>query len=46
MTQLEYFYIHIIDWEFSSAKDYAGIRNGKLINKKVAAKYVDISSND
>ncbi len=24
------------DWEFSSAKDYAGLRNGKLINKKLA----------
>ncbi|MCF6222403.1 MAG: hypothetical protein L3J34_01615 [Flavobacteriaceae bacterium] len=30
-----------IDWEFSSAIDYAGLRNGKLINKKVANKYVD-----
>ncbi len=25
-----------IDWEFSSALDYAGIRNGKLVNKKIA----------
>jgi len=33
-----------IDWEFSSAKDYAGLRNGKLINKKVAIKYVDFYS--
>ena len=32
---------HAIDWEFSSAKDYAGLRNGKLINKTVAAEYVD-----
>jgi len=30
-----------IDWEFSSAKDYAGIRNGKLINKDVALEYID-----
>ncbi len=28
-------------WEFSSATDYAGIRNGKLINRKVAGQYVD-----
>ena len=26
----------IIDWEFSSARDYADIRNGKLVNKKIA----------
>ena len=30
------------DWEFSSAKDYADIRNGKLINKNLAEKYVKI----
>ena len=29
-------------WEFSSAKDYAGLRNGKLINKEVAKLYVAI----
>ncbi len=29
------------DWEFSSAMDYAGFREGKLINKKVAEEYVD-----
>lgn len=29
------------DWEFSSAIDYAGLRNGKLINKIVAKEYVD-----
>ena len=29
------------DWEFSSAKDYAGLRDGTLINKKVAAEYVE-----
>jgi len=28
------------DWEFSSARDYAGLRKGKLINKKLAEKYV------
>ncbi len=30
-----------IDWEFSSAKDYAGLRNGKLISKAIAAEYID-----
>jgi putative transposase len=29
-------------WEFSSAKDYAGLRHGSLINKDAAKKYVDI----
>ena len=29
------------DWEFSSAIDYAGLREGKLINKKVTKEYVD-----
>jgi len=28
------------DWEFSSAKDYAGLRNGKLINKNIAKEYI------
>jgi len=31
---------NIIDWQFSSAKDYAGIRDGELVNKDVAYKYV------
>ncbi len=30
-----------IDWEFSSAIDYASLRNGKLVNKEVASKYID-----
>ena len=30
-----------IDWEFSSAIDYAGIRNGNLINKQVVKGYID-----
>ena len=30
-----------IDWEFSSARDYANLRNGKLINKQVAKEYID-----
>ncbi len=29
------------DYEFSSARDYAGIRDGKLINKKAAFEYID-----
>lgn len=28
------------DWEYSSAKDYAGLRNGKLVNKEKAKEYV------
>lgn len=30
-----------IDYEFSSALDYAGLRNGNLINIDVASKYID-----
>ncbi|MCK4662938.1 MAG: transposase [Bacteroidales bacterium] len=29
-----------VDWEFSSALDYANLRDGKLVNKNVAAKYL------
>lgn len=29
------------DWEFSSTKDYANIRNGKLVNKEVAFEYIN-----
>lgn len=28
-----------LDWEFSSARDYAGLRNGKLINRELAEQY-------
>ena len=31
-----------VDWEFSSALDYAGLRNGKLIDMEVAAKYLNL----
>ena len=31
------------DWEFSSAVDYAHLRQGHLINKTVAEEYVDIN---
>lgn len=30
----------IFDWDFSSAVDFAGIRNGSLVNKNLAAKYI------
>jgi len=30
-----------LDWEFSSAVDYADLRNGKLINKEVASEYIE-----
>lgn len=30
-----------VEWEFSSARDYAGLRNGKLVNKVIAGKYID-----
>ena len=30
-------------WEFSSARDYLGLRNGKLINKEFALKILEIS---
>ena len=29
-----------VDWEYSSAIDYAGIRDGKLINRTVAEEYI------
>ncbi len=29
-----------IEWEFSSAQDYAGLRNGTLVNKKVAQEHI------
>jgi len=28
------------EWEFSSARDYAGFRNGKMVNKEVAQQYI------
>ena len=28
------------DYEFSSERDYAGLRNGKLVNKEVAGQYI------
>ena len=32
----------ITDWEFSSARDYAGLRDNTLVNKLVASEYLDI----
>ena len=29
------------DWEFSSAKDYAGLRDGTLVNKIITKEYLD-----
>jgi putative transposase len=29
------------DWEFSSFKDYAGLRNGNLINRNLAAEIIN-----
>ena len=29
-----------IEWEFSSAIDYAGMRKGKLVNKNIAREYI------
>ncbi len=34
------------DYEFSSAKDYAGLDNDKLINKTVAFEYIDYNKSD
>ena len=31
------------NWEYSSYKDYIGLRNGTLINKEVATKFIDIN---
>ncbi|VAW28488.1 hypothetical protein MNBD_BACTEROID07-1460, partial [hydrothermal vent metagenome] len=28
------------DWEFSSAKDYAGLRNGSIIRKEITKKFI------
>ncbi len=32
-----------IDWEFSSARDYAGVREGTLVNKKIILEYIDVN---
>jgi len=34
---------HVLDWEFSSARDFAGLRKGSLVNKIVAQQIVDTS---
>jgi REP element-mobilizing transposase RayT len=31
------------DWEYSSFKDYMGLKNGRLINKDVAKKMIDVN---
>lgn len=37
---------HLTDWNYSSYKDYAGLRNGSLCNKLIAKKLIDINWND
>ena len=34
------------DWEFSSFRDYAGLRNGKLCNKDLAMQLLDLDKNN
>jgi len=34
------------EWEFSSFKDYAGLRNGKLIDRKLAFEFIDLDQKD
>ncbi len=34
------------DWEFSSFKDYIGLRNGKLINRELTNTFINISDNE
>lgn len=33
--------VNEIDWSYSSAVDYAGMRNGTLVNKRVAKEYIE-----
>ena len=30
------------DWEFSSFRNFAGLRNGKLVNQQLAFQYIDL----
>ena len=30
------------NWEFSSFRDYAGLRNGKLVNTEIAKQYIEL----
>ncbi|RLD59910.1 MAG: hypothetical protein DRJ01_10635 [Bacteroidetes bacterium] len=34
---------NVSDWQFSSSRDYARLRNGRLINKKVTFRFVNTS---
>ena len=56
-AELCFFYIHqnpidaglvknVTDWNFSSAKDYAGIRNGTLCNRELAFKLFEWDTED
>jgi putative transposase len=33
-----------VEWEFSSAPEYAGLRNWELVNKNIAAEYVNLEN--
>ena len=52
-----FFYIHqnpynagivkkLEEWEYSSFKEYAGLRNGSLVNKKLAENIINFDKND
>ena len=30
------------NWKFSSFRDYAGLRNGKLVNTEIAKQYIEL----
>ncbi len=34
------------DWEFSSFRDFAGLRNGKLANQELAFSFIELDKND
>jgi REP element-mobilizing transposase RayT len=37
---------HMLEWEFSSYKDYAGLRDGTICNKELAIQLLDIDINN
>lgn len=36
------FVSNLEDWEFSSFRDYAGLRNGKLVQKELAKEFIEL----
>jgi hypothetical protein len=34
------------DWEYSSFRDYAGLRNGKLVKKELAFEFIELNPDD